>query len=638
MKKTRIIALLLALALILSCSACAGKDEGSTAAPTEATKSSETEAPTSADKETEAPTEAPTETEPHEPDAETAMDNFVKKLQAGNYLVAPENYIRTNVYSPEQITFTHEEESYADDFAFITLDGETFEGLLEDEGVTEIAFAEPENAIDTLAYLLPNYWITASGGNMWNLFYNNIDNPLEFTSNDETVKTTLLGLAGYSEMALGFMEEVHVLLDDEDPTNVRFTAHIGETGTMIHYDDLDLTLQFGAGTSDPRVEKWLSDPTYPPTRTGWTRSDVATLDLVFQKDYGVMAVPFPEFASYAMIFDDDAYQERTEVLLKDAHATEKDVEEYKALLLANGYQEAAKELADGTTESVYRKLLREEYSAYAELEPVFDNGFELTGRMHFEEQEYEGQAAINAVLAEKGFAEMPETDIFTGWKATDQAPSRSEGWLYFFDYNLYMPFILQYDDADAAQKYIDDYCRQLEKKGLKAAYAPTEERGEYGSPNGRITFKYTYDLDNTVILEFKNEKTYTPEQVNALLAEHGLPAADIHGDIAARDLTRYYYNIAEFRGLHISVYQPFDSTEDAEAFLDGYAAVLEENGYEYTNPQAVGSNRSFLFWNEEQAKYVGFDLNRGEDSATVFFEFVSIEPEEESALEGALRR
>ena len=638
MKRSRITALLLALALILSCSACAGKDEGSTAAPTEATKSSETEAPTSADKETEATTEAPTETEPHEPDAETAMENFVRKLQAGNYVVAPENYIKTNAYSPELVTFTHEEESTADDYAFITLDGETFEGLLEGDSLTEIAFAGPFNAIETLDFLLPNYWITLSGGNMWDLFYNNVDNPLEFTSNDENVKTTLLGLGGYGEMALGFMEEVHVLLDDEDPTSVRFTAHIGETGTMIHYDDLDLTLEFGAGTSDPRAEKWLSNPTYPPTRTGWTKSDLATMDLVLGKGYSAAAVPFPEFSSYAMIFDDDAYQQRTEILLKDAHATEKDVEDYRGILLANGYQEAEKELEDGTAETVYRLLLRDEYSAYAELELNYRNGFELTGRLYHEEPEYEGREAINEVLVKNGFAELAESDNFTGWKAEDRTVSQTEGWAYFFDYNLYMPFVLEYEDAGAAQKYLEDYGKQLEKMGFKAAYAPTEERGEYDSPNGFVTFKYTYDEDSRLILEFKNEKSYTPEQVNALLAEHGIPEAGIHGDIGARDHTRYYYTIAEFRGLHLSVYQPFDSTEDAEKFLDGYAPVLEENGFDYTNPQAIGSNRNFLFWNEEQAKYVAFDLIPGEDEATVFFEFVSIEPEEDSVLEGALRR
>ena len=62
-----------------------------------------------------------------------------------------------------------------------------------------------------------------------------------------------------------------LLLDAEDPATVHFTAHVNEPeNRMYHYDNLDLTLQFGAGTPDPRVEKWFQNPFYPPTRTEWT--------------------------------------------------------------------------------------------------------------------------------------------------------------------------------------------------------------------------------------------------------------------------------------------------------------------------------------------------------------------------------
>ena len=88
----------------------------------------------------------------------------------------------------------------------------------------------------------------------------------EFTSNDEIVKTTLLGLAGFSEIALYQMEEVHMLLDREDPSVVNFTAVMDDAG-MIHYDDLDRTLRFGEAKSDPRIESWLKTPSYPPTPT-----------------------------------------------------------------------------------------------------------------------------------------------------------------------------------------------------------------------------------------------------------------------------------------------------------------------------------------------------------------------------------
>ena len=163
-------------------------------------------------------------------------------------------------------------------------------------------------------------------------------------------------------------------------------------------------------------------------------------------------------------------------------------------------------------------------------------------------------------------------------------------------------------------------------------------RGEFRSPNGFIVFRYTYDDANTVILEFKNEKSLTVDEVRNMLAEHNMPPINIHGVIGARDNTRYQYNISGFKGLVLNVYQMFDTRKEAEDFLDDYTAVLEENGYEYTDPQAVGSNRSFLFLNMELAKYVAFDLFDDGAGSTIFFQFYSIEPDEDSILESTIRR
>ncbi len=246
-KAAKILALFMALMLLLSLCAC-GRSENNDSSNNSVTPEGSTE---------------PTEVSP-----DTAMENFVKKLTAGNYVVDVPGYVKTTVVSPEQVLFTMDNDSSsAINNAFVTLNGETFEGYLESEMLTDIAFVAPGDAIDAVSYLLPNNWITISGGNMFELFYNNVDDPLEFTSYEDSVKTTLLGLAGYGEFALTVMEEVHMLLDAEDPSSVHFTAKMGETGTMIHYDDLDLTLEFGNAVSDPRVEAWLKDPSYPPTRT-----------------------------------------------------------------------------------------------------------------------------------------------------------------------------------------------------------------------------------------------------------------------------------------------------------------------------------------------------------------------------------
>ena len=491
-----------------------------------------------------------------------------------------------------------------------------------------------------MSYALPNYWVTACEGNIWNLFYNNVDDPLEFISNSNAVKQTVLSLGGYAESVLELTEEVHMRLDAEDPATVHFTAHVNQPeNKMYHYDDVDLTLEFGAAKSDPRVDAWLENPVYPGTRTSWTKYDLGTLDQVFNKGYGALAVPFPDFASYALVFDENAYTARSEIYLSDGHATEQDVENYRKTLLENGYT-AVEETVDGESVTFYRMLLREDYNAYADLYPYYEDGFVLRGGMYYEDPEYDGLEAINGLLVQNGFAALPETDIFGEWKATDLSRSRSEGWVYFFDYNLYMPMLLTCQDLDAARAYFEDYGKKLEEAGLTHVYAPGTNTEEYRSANEFIVFRWTVNEDEeTINVEFKNEKSLTVEEIRSSLKEHGLPDADIHGDVGARDQTRYHYNIGEFEGLFLVVYQPFESSTEAEAFLDAYVAVLDEQDYYYTNPQALGSNRAFLYWNEDLRKYVAFDYFPGADGATVFFEFVSIESElEMNALEKILRR
>ena len=575
--------------------------------------------------------------EPTEVTADITMANFVKKLKAGNYLIDAKNYVRTSVVSPEQVYFTYNNDSGYDDYAFVTLKGETFEGILDENALTEITFVSTDNAIDALTYLLPNNWITISDGNMFNLFYNNVDNPLEFTTNDENVKTTLLGLGGYGQLALANMEEVHMLLDKADPTSVRFTAVIHDIpAARIYYDDLDLTINFGVAQGDPRIDKWSKNPVYPATRTSWTRNDINTFEQLFMRGYGKDTIPFPSFASYTLRVDDSEYMSASRLYITDAHGTEKDVEGYIQALLNRGYKRESVTLSDGNKTDVYRLLLREEYGAYIQRFPSYDKGFEMELSLYYDTPTYEGLAAISDVVVKNGYAELPETDKISEWFGTDTGKRRSEGWAYFFNYDLYMQMLLKYEDYDAALAYCQDYGNRLIEKGFVEEYTPDSNGAKFRSTNGSKTFRYTFNDDGTLAFEFRSEKDISVEEVKKRIVDNGIPECDLHGDISARDITRYHYEISEFEGLYLNVYQPFDSNEEAEKFLDDYVAILEEQGYYYTNPQVIGSYRTFGYLNEELFKFVGFDLLRGEDSATVFFEFVSVGGREESILGSAI--
>ena len=613
MRKNKLISLLLVLCLIFTCFGC---DQQKT--PDDGGKT---------------PDEG--QVEPKTPDAETAMNNFVAKLEKANYVIEPASYVKTTVYSPDLVYFTTTPGSFLN-MAFMTLKDETFKGRLDEEDITYVEFEAPGKAIDAVASMLPNNWIDIADGNMWELFYNNVDNPLEFTSKDVNVKTTLLGLAGYSTQALDVMEDVHVLLDAEDPTEVRFTAAVGDLG-MIHYEDLDLTLKFGVATSDPRIDNWLKNPIYPDVRTGWDEYDLGSIESVFMRDYGEMTVPFPEFASYALIFDKNAYMDRSEVEIHDAHATEKNVEDYIKLLESKGYQKVTKKEDDGTEKTVYRMMLREAKHAYAELEVNYDEGFALIGRMFYDEPIYEGIAAFNEPLKEMGFPELNETDLFDGWYARQTAGARTESWQYFFNYRSYFYIPLQYEDHDAALAYFQEYGERLKASGYKETFAPNG--ATYENSNGFKSFKYMFSEENdTVALTIKDEISLTPDEANRLIKQYNLPEANIHGDIAARNQTIYYHGLSGFKGLHMMIYQPFATTHEAEAFLDTYVAEMEALGYEPVNPISIGCYRDYAYMNDALAKYVGFDLINYSDHAQVTLEYHSIDLEDSTVLNSILNR
>lgn len=200
-----------------------------------------------------------------------------------------------------------------------------------------------------------------------------------------------------------------------------------------------------------------------------------------------------------------------------------------------------------------------------------------------------------------------------------------------------MPFILSYKDHDKAKAYLEEYGARLSDKGFIPAFTPGEENGKYESANGFVYFRYTFNEDDTVTLEFKNEKSYTAEEAVKLLKEHGLPEADLHGDIGCRDLTRYRYNLGAAKGLFLAVFQPFDSTESAEKFLDTLVPGMEDQGYCIIDQQKLGSQKEFCYFNEELSKYVAFDLIPDDNGASVNLDFVSIEPEEDNIMMSMIR-
>ncbi|MBO4411515.1 MAG: hypothetical protein J5794_04940 [Lachnospiraceae bacterium] len=623
MKAIRIISLLLAGCLLSALCACSGqnplgsggKELGSDASPAEI--------------------------------SEAAMANFVQKLNKGNYVVEGGQSGVVNAYSPEQVYIVYgDKKKDSVTYAFMTLKGETFETMIDGSGkIGEVAFRTTENAIDALGETLPNYWMKVTGNNMWELFYNSVENPLEFTSNDWTVKYTLGAMGGYGQFTVQKMEEVHMTFDAVDPTTVHFTAVVPDE-TIVKYDDLDLTLKFGTAKPNNRIEQWLKKPVYPQERVYWTREDIQSyLDIVFGRGYGEAALPFPAVSSYAMSFDENAYSDFGAVILTDPHWTEKDVEEYKALLKSSGFAEGSGTIIDGSNATVYRKPLREEYGAYSQVYLEYDHGLVLVGDLYYDIPEYSGFEAVSAAVRKNGFLALPETDVFTEWKGQDSSGIYAEGIIYFVEFNFRMVMDLTYTDKNSAEAYLKNYAAILTENGFVSKFTAGEDNGYVESPNTCVSFEYRFDYmmdqpENTVCVKFENRKTLTVDELNAVMREHGLPETDFHGDINARDVAKYYFEMSGFEGVHLCIYQPYESVAAAEAYLNAYVPGLEEQGYYETDPKRFNCYRTFLYFNEDLKKYVAFQINPGDETGdtNICFEIVSIEPGNEDLMLSVIRR
>ena len=132
MKKNRLLALILALCLLIGCCACGAPSNGGNG------NDSGNSSNTNIDDLT--PAEI----------SDLAMGNFIKKLRAGNYVAGSADVVLTTAVSPQQIYFQYPHEGYPLTYAYMTLNGETFATLIEDNEIGDIEFVSRDNAIDAV--------------------------------------------------------------------------------------------------------------------------------------------------------------------------------------------------------------------------------------------------------------------------------------------------------------------------------------------------------------------------------------------------------------------------------------------------------------------------------------------------------
>lgn len=555
--------------------------------------------------------------------SEKAMNNFLNKVDQGNYTINDGKFLKTSVYSNDQVYFEFTEDMY-EDFAVVSVNNETFQGFIENGGLNDISYIGEGCAVDAAKPRLLNNWMdeSVSQGNIYNLFYNSPEEPLTFVSYEDAVKRSLLSFTGYGTNALRLMHEVYMVLDNEDPSVVHLKAEMDEDQVArIFLDDIDVTVSFGEAAASPEAEAWMNNPVYPAGRSGWTDTDIFIFNSVFLPGYGEAAVPFTPFASYALTIDDENFVMDDEVSIRDSHATAEDMENYIELLKHEGFSEVKETNQDGTGKTYYRRILREDYKCYSSIELDYDNGINMKARKYYDFPVYEGLDKVNEVIVPLGFTALPESGSVRSVKATDTACEATESWLYFFDYDSVLYVDVDFEDGGKMSDYLKDYEEALVNAGFRPVYVDETEIDRYESENGFSSFRYLPDEDKATLL-FKSERYISADEAEALIKDGGFPEMELTDNISCRDLKKFasaQYGLDYKAYLTLSKF--FETAAEAEEFLGSYESRLNDAGFDRTSPAVAGTNRQIAIYNEERDMVVGVDFTEQNGGALVNLEF-----------------
>ena len=598
--------------------------------PSQESSSKESSVPESSSQES----SAPKESEPESPDdsgsemtpaekaemSERAMENFLNKILAGNYTMTAEGFQKTNVYSEDLVWFDYEDDELYSDFAVMSVNNEVFQGFLTEDSVRDVSYLREGNALETSKQKLPSYWLedVVSEGNIYNVFYNDTEDPLKFVSYDPGVQNQLRSLVGYGEVAIRYMHEVYLTLDAEDPAEAHLQAVVdSDEVARYFFDDIDITITFGNARSDTRAEAWMKDPVYPEARTEWRYGDIFVFNSIFLPGYGEQAVPFIPSASYALVVDDENFLMDDAVYIRDPHATEKDIEDYIGILAENGFEEYTE---DG--ETTYRKLLREEAKCYSSISLEYDSGLNLTAKKAYDFPKYEGLDEINGMLADLNFAQLPETEDMTDFTAADRKWEQTESWLYLYDYYAVLYVTARYSDHEKAMQYLDAYVEELKADGFTEHYS-ADEIDYYQSPDESANFRYHFEDDGEkVILLYKAEKCLDASEAQTILSGGGFPEIDFADYLTGRNTVKFLKTMyGRDYDPSVSLTWKFDTAADGEAFLDQLVADLEEDGFYRVPASDLGSRKENGYTNEEKGLGTAFDFIPREDGGETYIYF-----------------
>ena len=536
---------------------------------------------------------------------ETAMKNFYKKIQNGNYTItSPRSVI--SVYSRDVLMVKYDPSiESAKDEGVISANNETFKLNIENQGqlFDYLVFLDQGPAIDVIGSLLPNYWF--AGGNVWD-YWEHTDgkSDFEYFSNNAAVKSAIAQYYVLGELEAMTVKDMHLTFDSVDVGSATITAvYIENSGTPKQKAvNITMDITFGNVDYDQRLVDWVNDPNrqYPKNigETGNWGNDIDTLvsSQLLQRDFRTYA-PIAPFVSYAVVCNANTYLVQDNfVRIHDYHATEQNVAEYGEFLENNEFYKVT---IDG--QDWYRKHMRTKsdnhiYQVFDDINVSYDgNGLTLILKATYNRQILHGFEPFNALIEAQEFPELDSTVALTSSEFINSPFEGQEDRIYFNNFDMAANATFTYEDKTAFEAYIGNYSQVLEEAGF--VRGPDKDMVVY-SKSTQLKCKKVIMAeidDNTSTFYFTNENYVNPDQavgdVNA-----NFPALGISNDYLEY-VQDHAINWYLTKGVLYDHYYYFDykldSPDDVVTTGNAYMQALTDAGFTLNKEESVSRRGSY---------------------------------------------
>lgn len=532
--------------------------------------------------------------------SEQVMEKFIAKINEGNYTIDSE-MSTVSVYSQDLITVTYSDEVQgAADFGSMSIYNEefdmyeTFQVNLDNSGdiFKYVVFVDKGRAIDVQSKQLLNYWITATGGNIWAAWTSTQD-PLVYKSNSTYVRDSIKTFFVMGTSEVGSISNMTLTFTDENLNDAHLTFNYNKGTPAVLTGDIHIT--FGGEIEyDQRLVDWMNDPNreYPdPISKGWNstfQGDIFYILYTFSTKY-VPVVPFGSYAAVPVIDHLLDYNGNQFFRVHDYHAKESNVQDYANVLLESGFAPFEEKGENWYYRHMRTKADDPAFMCYALINISYDDGLNIDIYNHYNRQIISSLDELNSYITLRYFPAFEESDAITGFNGFNSPLEASEGLNYFQNLETDGLYYFHYEDPAAIDAYISDYEGKLVAAGfVKSETTYTADIFKRVTSEGQAKIEIYPKADNMVHMLISYEKYVNPVLGIYTLNSLGFPEVPADNILFIQDHTKYN-NLSTGAGWDLYYKIDFEF-EDADAatkvFNDYVDAVVASGKYKKSPSQS----------------------------------------------------